>query len=285
MQSIITKFKIKGFTSNMLKTVAIIAMIIDHFGYYFSFCLEPLEYTIFRIIGRIAMPIFVFLLVQGYLNTSNLKKYFFKILFFALITQISLAGMYLINVICLPEHIVNVSKNINILLSLCLTLILIFAIDKKNQIINLESSNIFLKILNIIIRIVILCGIFAIYYFIDIDYGFIVPAMGLGIYLFEIFRGYFKDKKNQKNINIKEFENIFSYYNIIYYIGILFVITICGMFEQMYGIYVVLSLIFIYLYNGKLGKKSKYLQRIYYLIFPLQHLILYIASLILFIKI
>jgi hypothetical protein len=266
----------------MLKTVAIIAMIIDHFGYYFSFCLEPLEYTIFRIIGRIAMPIFVFLLIQGYLNTSNLKKYSFKILFFALITQISLAGMYLINVICLPEHIVNVSKNINILFSLYLTLILIFTIDKKNQIINIESSNMSLKILNIIIRIVTLFGVFAIYYFIDIDYGFIVPVMGLGIYLFEMFRSYFK---NQKNINIKEYENIFSYYNIIYYIGIFFVITICGIFEQMYGIYVGLSLIFIYSYNGKLGKKSQYLQRIYYLIFPLQHLILYIVSLILFIKI
>ncbi len=42
----------------------------------------------FRMIGRIAFPIFCFLLVQGFLYTRNLKKYLIRIFLFALISQL-----------------------------------------------------------------------------------------------------------------------------------------------------------------------------------------------------
>jgi len=53
-----------------LKLTACIAMLIDHIGAY----LLP-QYTLLRIIGRIAFPIFCFLLVEGVNHTRNPKKY------------------------------------------------------------------------------------------------------------------------------------------------------------------------------------------------------------------
>ena len=52
-----------GINSNMLKTIAIIAMVIDHIGFYFSFALPEVIYSICRGVGRMAMPIFVYLLI------------------------------------------------------------------------------------------------------------------------------------------------------------------------------------------------------------------------------
>lgn len=68
---------------NMLKWIAIITMVIDHVGAI----LFP-QYEIFRYIGRIAFPLFAFLLVEGYVHTSNVKKYILRLLVFALISEI-----------------------------------------------------------------------------------------------------------------------------------------------------------------------------------------------------
>lgn len=90
-------FKSKGLTGSNLKWIAIITMAIDHVG---AFILEPyileslasgnlINITmITRLIGRIAFPIFTFLLVEGYIHTRNLKKYILQMGIFALLSEI-----------------------------------------------------------------------------------------------------------------------------------------------------------------------------------------------------
>lgn len=75
--------KLACLNGNIIKWIAIITMVIDHVGAI----LFP-QYEIFRYIGRIAFPLFAFLLVEGYVHTSNVKKYLLRLLIFALISEI-----------------------------------------------------------------------------------------------------------------------------------------------------------------------------------------------------
>ncbi len=78
----------------MLKLIAIITMLIDHVGLGVVGRLmmtNPGLYDCYRImrgVGRIAFPIFVFLLVEGLHNTRNIKKYALRLGIFALISEI-----------------------------------------------------------------------------------------------------------------------------------------------------------------------------------------------------
>ncbi|WCF11454.1 conjugal transfer protein TraX (plasmid) [Paenibacillus thiaminolyticus] len=69
--------------NDALKIVAVAVMIIDHIGAIFF----PSE-DLFRIIGRIAFPIFSYYLVQGAIYTSNIKKYAVRLFLFGLLSQI-----------------------------------------------------------------------------------------------------------------------------------------------------------------------------------------------------
>lgn len=69
---------------NMLKYFAVICMLGDHIGNAF---VEPdtVLSTVLEFFGGLTMPIMAFFLAEGYCYTKNLKKYFARLLIFALI--------------------------------------------------------------------------------------------------------------------------------------------------------------------------------------------------------
>lgn len=92
-----------GISGSTLKLLAIITMFIDHAGAtviravlrhpYITEDASRLAlwkniYQISRQIGRIAFPIFCFLLVEGFIHTRNVRKYAGRLFLFALISEI-----------------------------------------------------------------------------------------------------------------------------------------------------------------------------------------------------
>lgn len=69
--------------ANALKLIALVSMTIDHVGV----CLFP-DQVLLRYIGRLAFPIYAFLLTQGFIHTRNVKKYLFRLGLLALISEV-----------------------------------------------------------------------------------------------------------------------------------------------------------------------------------------------------
>lgn len=92
-----------GLSGSTLKLIAIVTMLIDHTGATVISAIQRHPaivadpklsalwqqiYNVSRDIGRIAFPIFCFLLVEGFLHTRDVWKYARRLLLFALISEV-----------------------------------------------------------------------------------------------------------------------------------------------------------------------------------------------------
>ena len=75
--------KTRGLSGNQLKLIAMAAMFLDHLGAH----LYP-RYALLRIIGRIAFPIFAFMIAEGCRYTRSPRRYLLQIGALALVCQI-----------------------------------------------------------------------------------------------------------------------------------------------------------------------------------------------------
>lgn len=101
------KPSLRCLNSNKLKAVAIISMVIDHWAVVFienRILGGPFDYIpaqaseyaamwwkadmALRFLGRLAFPIFCFQIVEGFLHTSDIRRYAKRLLIFALISEI-----------------------------------------------------------------------------------------------------------------------------------------------------------------------------------------------------
>ena len=79
----------KRFGRPFLKIAAMLSMLCDHIG----FVLVPANhfpeiYYTLRIIGRIAFPLFCFMLVEGFVHTHNRKNFIIRLAVFAIVSEI-----------------------------------------------------------------------------------------------------------------------------------------------------------------------------------------------------
>lgn len=252
-------------TSNKLKIIAIISMLIDHFAYYFYNNISIELYTVCRVIGRVAMPIFVYLLVQGYFNTKSLRKYKIRLFVAAIITQITIMIMKHINDSYYSTYVIGVYEFFNILFSLLLSLILICLIDRKI----IYANTFFVSVLDKLIRLAGMILIVIIYIKIPFDYDYFVPILAVTVYIVEKVREFY-------NWDFKNF-----YYKIILGVVMFVLLISSGIILSELNFFAIFSVIFILLYNGKLEKKSKILKYVFYYFFPFQHIVFYFLAMVL----
>ena len=73
MESIRTR----GLSSTGLKWIALILMVLDHIHYFFAYTGRVPEW--FSMAGRLAAPLFLFCLVEGFSHTHDRRRYFMKV--------------------------------------------------------------------------------------------------------------------------------------------------------------------------------------------------------------
>lgn len=87
--------KRKEFDSAELKMIAMLTMLIDHIGaaliensYLYSIEGFQMLDVVLRLIGRLAFPLYCFMLVEGFHHTRNRTKYAMRIFFLAIISEL-----------------------------------------------------------------------------------------------------------------------------------------------------------------------------------------------------
>lgn len=234
-------------TSFWLHIIAMFCMILDHMWGF-----GIVQNDIFTCIGRIAFPIFAFMIVEGYFKTSDLKKYMGRLFLFALLSEIPF------NLMIGGTVFYPVAQNVlwTFLIGLCLIWLMEKVKDK-----------------NIAIRSLTLVGVLLLAFILGIatfcDYH---SAGVLTVLVFYIFRG-------------RKWYLLVGQFLCIYYInaeilggqGYEFELWGTSMFFLRQKL-AVLGLIPIWLYNGKQGVYNKYIKYFYYSFYPCHMLILWFVK-------
>lgn len=237
-----------GLNSNILKIIAIICMTIDHLAWaiFPNFSTNAIA-IIMHIIGRIACPIFCFFVAQGYLHTRNFKKYFLRILIFALISHFPyvLASFNYIDALSFIPCYYGIFNQTSVLWGFACGLLLIRVDDS-----NLKP---YIKVLlSVLICIVSFPA----------DWSCVAP-------LIIFFMWNYKDNffKQMLSMFLMTLTYFFVY---IFAIDKIYAIMQLG---------VVLTIPLLYLYNGQRGANSKinkFMKWFFYIYYPLHLLLIYL---------
>ena len=246
VNSPLVKVPFGGLSSNMLRIIAVAFMLSDHiWATYMSFG-DWMTY-----VGRMAFPIFAFQIAEGYLHTSNFKKYALRLLGFAVVTEIPFNLFYSSRVFN-PYHQ-------NVLFTLLLGLLAISVIDKLKK--NRKAKNIALSVL----WLALICVASIVSF---VDYGFLGV---LTVVMFYLLRGFPFAWLAQLAAMVL--------INIVFFEGLVFNVEIFGRtFEIPSQGFAVLSLVPIWLYAGKKGRTSKLMQYGFYAFYPVHMLVLYLIK-------
>lgn len=144
----------KGLSGNTLKYIAALSMLIDHAG----LLLFP-QLPLLRVIGRIAFPIFAFMIAEGCLHTRNRLRYFL--------------GITLLGLVChAVQYAFAGSPTLNVLITFSISIVLIFVLlELKKALLLRESRSAKPLELGLLLLLLLLLGYFFCSRF-PVDYEF-----------------------------------------------------------------------------------------------------------------
>ena len=170
--------KIQFLSGAQLKMIAIFSMLIDHINKALIYpnlvsnngALTRVS-NLFDIIGRIAFPLFCFMLVEGFFKTRSRKKYLFNLLIFGVISEVPF-DMFT------TASFFNMNWN-NVMFTLALVLVTIWIIDSLKEKIQKKS-----KILWYMVSLMIVLIMCIVAMAFSLDYEHHAILIGYFFYLF-----------------------------------------------------------------------------------------------------
>lgn len=256
-----------GLSSAALHIMAMIFMLLDHAW------ATIISYNWMTCVGRLAFPIFAFLIVEGFYHTSNLKKYMIRILIFAIISEIPFNLMYG-GQLFYPVHQ-------NVLWTFLLALTGLYCMEKVRRK-NIVWLTICADLLICILGLVLGYVLFVDYYGCGI----------LTVFVFYFFNRHRDSHILNRLISNEKYQKIIWYvicfigqFVCLYYInveilgGFYYDVSILGMkIELVQQSLALLALIPIWLYRGKQGYHAKWFQYFNYTFYPAHCLLLAVLT-------
>ncbi len=238
------KSDIKGLSSLALHIIAMVLMLCDHL---WATIVPGANWLTW--VGRLAFPIYAFLITEGFFHTHNLKKYMLRLLIFAVVSEVPfnlLTGGYWIN---------PFQQNViwTLLLGLC-CISLIEKVKKKGKLWLTILMSIVISLIGTII-------------------GFITSVDYFGYGVLTVLLFYFLHGRKWWQM-AGQLAGLFIINGLLIK-GMVVPVEVFGMqFEISQQATAVLALIPIWLYKGKQGPHNRVIQLLCYGFYPLHMLIL-----------
>lgn len=245
-----------GITGTQLKFIGIVLMVFDHIHQMFNYAGVP---SWFSMLGRLVLPIFLFMAAEGFHYTKDRKKYMLRLLI----------GFWMMNILTfiisrvLPME--NVALINNVFGTMLLATMMMSMNDslKEKKYLNASLMIILPAIPTILFLVLfntnpLLAAYSSMLFpsFITVEGGFLVVILGAILYLYR--------------------EKRFVQYVAILLVGVISTgFNFTHLFSDNYQWMMVFSIFLIALYNGQRGKGSKYF---FYIFYPAHIYVLYILS-------
>lgn len=247
-----------GLNINQLKLIAAVSMLIDHVG-----CILFPFFDIFRIVGRLAFPIFAFCLAEGVRYTKNRLRYLLTIGGCAVVFQ-------MVFIFATGGNVVNIFGTLALSICLCY----LFDILKTR------------KIGGFIIFLLAVFAVYVITRFIPFDYGFVGVLLPLSSYVFDskptdvrsdtaiVTDEEQTDKGVTLSLDEAPVNNVGKWAKFLCFsLTLATLATVSGWNTQYYAL---LAVPILSLYNGQYGsKKFKYW---FYVFYPVHLVVIYFIS-------
>lgn len=239
----------KGLNSNALKTIAVIAMTVDHIA-WLLFPNYPHEFlpVLLHIVGRLTCPIMCYFIAEGYHYTRDVRKYTVRLFVFALISHfayIFASADYVDIKSFIPFYYGNILNQTSVIWSLAWGLVMLRIVNSE------KIQKQWVKTLLVLLICVVTF---------PSDWSCIASLCILAF------------GTNRRNLKAQ------SMWLVIYVA--LYSAVYCFAIDRVYGLVqmgVVLAIPFIKLYNGKRGKDpriNKFMKWLFYIYYPLHLAIL-----------
>ena len=269
----------------ILKIIALIFMTIDHVGVFLPS--SPLQFT-FRVLGKIALPIFIYTTLEGCKKTKDIKKYMLRLGVMSIFMYIAIVIAQL--VLYFNNGYLLVFQNIFFTLLNLVFIYYLFFVNKDKNKRRMVILPILIFIGSYIFFLLRINGISEFISSIFVDglttmYGLEAPIMFvgalLGIYIYEEI---VRKRLNNDEALVNEFlcsKKAQLSRNIIMCLSIALVSLIMYLFTYenipsftfgntcIYNTYFIICFPFILLYNGKRGFNNKIVNGAFYLYYPL----------------